>query len=96
MATKKPILKRESIGRASSNKKMLGDAVTVAAVGGGTALWSATRSGTQAVLWSLGLMGLGGIAMVESQPGTVLESGAAGALGSNTAVLIFKLLNMVK
>lgn len=96
MAQKKSVLRRESVGRQSSNTKMLGDAVTVAAVGGGTAMWSATRPGSQSIFWALGMMGLGGIAMVESKPGTVLESGAAGALGSNTAVLIFKLLNMVK
>lgn len=96
MPQKKSVLQRDSIGRSSSNTKMLGDAVTVAAVGGGTALWSATRPGAQSIFWSLGLMGLGGIAMVESRPGTVLESGAAGALAANTAVLVFKLLNLVK
>lgn len=95
-ASKSPVLQRGSVGRASSNEKMLGDAVTTAGVGAGTALWSATRPGAQAFFWSLGFMVLGTITMVESKPGTVLESGAAGTLGANTAVFVFELLNMIK
>ena len=90
------VLQRETIGRASSNTKMLGDALTVMGIGAGSALWTATRPGAQSIFWALGSMGLGGIGMVESRPGTILESGSAGVLGANSAVLLLRLLNIVK
>lgn len=91
------VLQRETIGRASSNTKMVGDSVTVAGVGGVTALWIATRpNGGQAYAWAGGIAALGVIAMVESRPGTVLESGAAGALGASVGVGLLKLFNLAK
>lgn len=96
-AQSKGILQRETIGRASSNSKMVGDSVTVAGVGGVTALWIATRpNGGQAYAWAGGIAALGVIAMVESRPGTVLESGAAGALGASVGVGLLKLFNLAK
>lgn len=90
------VLQRETVGRASSNTKMLGDALTVMGIGAGSALWTATRPGAQSIFWALGSMGLGGIGMVESRPGTILESGSAGVLGANSGVLLLRLLNIVK
>lgn len=87
---------RTHIGPAPSKETRVGDTVITAGVGAGTALWTATRPSAQGIFWALGFMGLGVISMVESQPGTSLESGAAGALGANTAVLLLHLFNLAK
>ena len=92
----KGLLQRETIGRESSSKKMLGDALTTVATGTATGLWSATRTGSGGYFWSAGLMGLGAIGMIESQAGTFLESGSAGMLGANGTVFLLKLLGMIK
>lgn len=92
----KPVLQRSSVGRSSSGTKMLGDAVSTAATGAATGLWSATRPGTSRFFWAVGFMGLGTIGMVESMPGTLLESGSAGMLGANSIVLTLDILGMLK
>lgn len=96
MAAKKSVLKRETIGRSSSSKKMLGDALTVAGAAGATGLWTATRTGPSKIFWGLGFVGLGALTMLESQPGTFLESGGAGILGANTGILLLDILGMLK
>lgn len=95
-STDENVMHRETFGRAAGNDKMIGDALTVAGVAAGTALWTATRSSTQGFFWGLGFMGLGAIGMVESQPGTVLESGSAGTLGANSAVVLLHVLGLAK
>ena len=87
---------RTHIGPAPSKETRVGDTVITAGVGAATAVWTATRPSAQGIFWALGFMGLGVISMVESQPGTSLESGAAGALGANTAVLVLHLFNLAK
>lgn len=87
---------RTHIGPAPSKETRVGDTIVTAGVGAGTAVWTATRPSAQGILWALGFMGLGVISMVESQPGTSLESGAAGALGANAAVLVLHLFNLAK
>lgn len=89
-------LERESIGRASSNKKILGDAVSAAGVGAATALWTATRPSPSNIFWGLAFVGLGAVTMLESQPGTILESGGAGTLGANSAWSLLYLFNLAK
>ncbi len=92
----KGLLQRETIGRESSGKKMLGDGLTVLATAGGTGLWTATRTGSTKIFWGLGFMGLGALTLLESQPGTLLESAGAGALGGPTAVVLLDILGMLK
>lgn len=87
-------LQRETIGRASNNTKMLGDALTMMAVGAGSALWTATRPGAQSIFWALGSIGAGTLGFVESRPGTILESGSAAVVGANSGVLLLHLLNL--
>lgn len=90
------LLRRETIGRESSNKKMLGDALTVSGVAVGSGIWTATRPSAQGFFWGIGLAALGAVTMVESQPGTFLESGGAGLLGANTALVVLHALNLAK
>ena len=96
MPQKKSILKRETIGRGSSNKKMLGDALSTVATGAATGLFAATRTGSGAIFWPIGFIALGTIGMVESQPGTYLESGSAGMLGANSVVALGRLFGLIK
>lgn len=96
MAQKKSILQRSTVGRKAGNTKVLGDALTTLVVGGSTGLFAASRQGSSGYLWSAAFIGLGAITMLESQPGTLLESGGAGLVGGNGVVFIGKLLGMVK
>lgn len=98
MAEKKTssVLQRSTIGRPASSSKMIGDALTTVAVGTGTGLWSATRTGAGGYFWSAGLIGLGTLGMIESQSGTLLESGSSGMLGANGLVFTLKLLGLLK
>ena len=89
-----PVLERTHVGRKSSQSKQIGDALIVGGAGAGSALWSVTRPGPQSIYWALGLMAASGLGMIESQPGTLLESGSAGMLGANSAVLLLRLLNL--
>lgn len=95
-SAKTNVLQRESIGRKSSQGKIVGDALTTAATAAATGLWSATRTGSGAIFWPIGLIGLGAIGMVEAQPGTFLESGSAGILGANATVGILRVLGLIK
>ncbi|MHB1610076.1 MAG: hypothetical protein ACYCOU_01075 [Sulfobacillus sp.] len=88
------VVQRETIGRASNNTKMLGDALTMMGVGAGSALWTATRPGAQSIFWALGSIGAGTLGFVESRPGTLLESGSAAIVGANSGVLLLHLLNL--
>lgn len=92
----KSITERTNFGRSRSSETRVGDALVTAGVGVATALWTATRPTGSRFFWSLGLVGLGAISMVESQPGTALESGGAGMLGAASGVGILEVLNLVQ
>lgn len=96
MAKSKNVLQRSSVGRGSSHTKVLGDTLTTAALGTGAAFWTATRPGAQGIFWGLGLTGLGAVTMLESQPGTVLESGGAGVLAASAAVTALHIFNLAQ
>lgn len=90
------VTQRESIGRSSSNTKLLGDSVTAAGAGVASGAWVATRKGMGAYWWGLGLTGVGAIAMLESKPGTFLESAGAGVLAASATVTTLHLFGLAK
>lgn len=87
---------RTYVGRGPSNQTRVADALVTAGVGALSAIWTATRAPSQQIWWGIGFMGLGAISMVESQPGTSLESGGAGMLGANAGVTLLGILGLVK
>lgn len=69
------------------------DALITTAVGGGAALWTATRPTTGGQLgWAAFLGGLGLLAAVEGR-GSILKYGGFGLAGSQAAFLILRFLD---
>lgn len=95
-AALKSIPKRQTVGRASSNTKILGDTFTTMGAGLATGGWIATRPGTQWIYWGIGLTGAGALAMLESQPGTFLESTGAGVIAASATVTLLRALGLAR